>query len=110
MSTHTPGPWTFDPANKGRTFEHLYAITSASGAAVAYVPMRGDEAVVEANARTLAASVDLREALEGLVKVNEEWNAAVERITGRQPNWTDRYLDAARAALAKAKPQGVTCG
>ena len=50
---------------------------------------------------TIAA--ELLEALEALVRANEEWNAAVEKVIGRPPTWTDGYLDAARAAIAKAK-------
>lgn len=46
---------------------------------------------------------DLLAALEGLVKVNEEHNASVETVIGRPLNWKDTYLDAARAAIAKAR-------
>ena len=53
----------------------------------------------------ISAAPDLLEALEALVKANEEWNAAVEKIAGRPANWTDDYLNAARAAIAKAKGQ-----
>jgi hypothetical protein len=42
----------------------------------------------------------LREALRNLVKMNEEHNAAVEAVIGRPLNWSDNYLDEARAALA----------
>lgn len=49
------------------------------------------------------AADDLLEALEGLVAANEQWNEAMTDIIGRAPNWSDDYLDAARAAIAKAK-------
>jgi hypothetical protein len=42
----------------------------------------------------------LREALRNLVKMNEEHNAAIEAVIGRPLNWSDNYLDEARAALA----------
>ena len=41
----------------------------------------------------------LREALEGLVKINEDHNAACAKIIGKHPDWKDTYLDAARQAL-----------
>lgn len=44
---------------------------------------------------------ELRGALAELVKANEEWNAAVEKVIGRPPTWTDGYLDRARAALRR---------
>lgn len=47
-----------------------------------------------------AANAELREALRKLVQVNEEWNASVAAIIGRPPNWTDGYLDEARALLS----------
>jgi len=46
---------------------------------------------------------ELVSALSGLVKINEKWNAMVERTIGRPPNWTDGYLDMARAVLARRK-------
>lgn len=49
-----------------------------------------------------AALEETRKALAGLVKINEDWNASVEKIIGRAPNWSDDYLDAARAALKEA--------
>lgn len=57
-----------------------------------------------AHATAIAALPELIAALDGLVRCNEEWNANVQSIIGRPPNWTDGYLDAARAALAKARP------
>ncbi len=40
----------------------------------------------------------LRGALADLVKVNEDHNEAIERVTGKPPGWNDSYLDAARQA------------
>lgn len=53
-------------------------------------------------ARALAAEAKverLRAALADLVDCNERWNDAVLRIIHRPPNWTDNYLNAARATL-----------
>lgn len=41
----------------------------------------------------------LREALAGLVKINEQHAAALSNIMGKPVGWKDTYLDAARAAL-----------
>lgn len=38
-------------------------------------------------------------ALTGLVRINEEHNAAIEAAIGKQVGWKDSYLDDARAAL-----------
>lgn len=48
----------------------------------------------------------LVEALADLVRVNEEWNADVQKIVGRPPNWTDGYLNTAREALALVGEKG----
>jgi hypothetical protein len=41
----------------------------------------------------------LREALGNLIRMNEEHNAAVEKVMGRPLNWSDNYLNEARTAL-----------
>ena len=45
----------------------------------------------------------LAEALECLIKANEEHNAAIMAIIGRPTGWTDGYLEPARTALAEWK-------
>lgn len=101
--THTPGPWTW-----GENFEGLYG----SGRYNIILNHWIDEGMwlesgerQEANARLIAASPDLLEALEGMVEnacascndgyvircTKEEWEAHV------------RATHAARAAIAKAK-------
>ena len=45
----------------------------------------------------------LAEALEGLIKANEEHNAAIMAIIGKPTGWTDGYLEPARTALAEWK-------
>jgi hypothetical protein len=57
----------------------------------------------DATAALIAAAPELYEALEELVKANEEWNKAVAAIVTTPPSWADTYLDAARSALAKAR-------
>lgn len=54
----------------------------------------------EAQAELEAALQARTEALKELVAANEQWNASVAAVIGRPPNWTDGYLDKARAALA----------
>jgi len=46
-------------------------------------------------------------ALQNLVKINEDHNAAVEKIIGKPPGWNDSYLDAAREALSNTMPVQV---
>jgi hypothetical protein len=47
-----------------------------------------------------AAEIErLRGALGNLIRMNEEHNAAVEKVMGRPLNWSDNYLNEARAAL-----------
>lgn len=51
----------------------------------------------------LAGAAKLAEALERLIKANEEHNAAIMAIVGKPAGWTDAYLEAARTALAEWK-------
>lgn len=39
--------------------------------------------------------------LRELVQINEQHNAAVEKVIGRPVGWKDSYLDRARSLLAK---------
>jgi hypothetical protein len=48
----------------------------------------------------LARIEELEGALRGLIRMNEEHNAAVETVVGRPVGWTDDYLNVARRALA----------
>lgn len=94
--SHTKGPWRW----------------TGRGRLVAFVPGDVDETIVEtddgyyppfgADRDLIAAAPDLLEALQELVIANEQWNASVEDIVGRPPNWADGYLDKARAAISKA--------
>lgn len=59
----------------------------------------------EADADLICAAPDLLEALEGLVKSNEDHNERVSQIVGKPAGWHDSYLDQARAAIAKARGQ-----
>jgi len=49
--------------------------------------------------RQAAENKRLRGVLGNLVRMNEEHNAAVEKVMGRPLNWSDNYLNEARAAL-----------
>lgn len=51
-------------------------------------------------------TLQLLEALEGLVNVNEQHNAAIQRVTGTPAGWKDDYLNQARAAIAAARQEG----
>lgn len=54
---------------------------------------------IRTHAATLARAEQYREALAGLVAAHEHWNAGVMKVIGRPVNWTDDYLDKARALL-----------
>lgn len=62
-------------------------------------------AVQQANAKLIAAAPDLLEALDALVKINEDHNKSIQGVIGTPPGWNDSYLDAARKALSKARGQ-----
>ncbi len=68
------------------------------------------KARISADRETIRAKdaliAELVAALGGLVEINTKWNVTVEKTIGRPPNWTDGYLDMARAVLAKAKEAG----
>jgi hypothetical protein len=101
---HTPGPWSW-----GEGYDGLYGCgqdevlhsSYEGGMWLAHTKCR------EANARLMAAAPTLLDALQALVAASEAWNASVEQIIGRPPNWSDGYLDAARAAIAKAIGSGA---
>lgn len=46
---------------------------------------------------------DLLEALEDLVRVNEQHNLSIQAVTGKPAGWKDDYLNQARAAIARAR-------
>lgn len=93
MSTkHTPGPWNVDG---------IFICDDAGDRIVAEVPKMYDENDL-ANARLIAAAPELLEALQGLVRVNEEHNQSFIEVIGKPLNWKDDYLEAARAAIRKA--------
>lgn len=46
------------------------------------------------------ASWQIAKALEDLVRINEEHNAAISKIIGHPLGWKDDYLNAARDALS----------
>lgn len=107
----TPGPWFVetDLAEDGDI--NVCAPSDYAPLPLARVDVREhpDETeappreVALANALLMAAAPELLDALRGLVKVNEDWNKAVEGVIWRPIGWTDSYLSAARTAIAKAE-------
>lgn len=55
------------------------------------------------DARLIKAAPMLFQALIDLVKANEDWNAAVSKVVTTPPNWSDAYLDQARAAIREVR-------
>ena len=50
-----------------------------------------------------AGAAELANALERLIKANDEHNAAIMAVIGKPTGWTDGYLEPARTALAAWK-------
>lgn len=51
----------------------------------------------------MRAAPDLLDALENLVRINEQHNLSVQAVKGKPSGWKDDYLNQARAAISKAK-------
>lgn len=116
MGKHTPGPWVVAVSDFLDQWVCIYAPSgdpdldykSWEGIAMAYGC--GDSLgkgleKAKANATLIASAPDLLEALEGLVRVNEQHNAAIQSVTGRPAGWKDDYLNQARAAIARARDE-----
>ena len=104
-TSHTPGPWTFQGSMNGRVIQvgkddgH---IMQGGRDTIANVTMHGDESAFNqgeqtANARLIASAPELLACLEGIYAVAE----TVSEFYGNKLE----VLNAARAAIAKAKGQ-----
>ena len=84
--------------------EHLEAVARSLGD-TDYPAVTFPESVARKTATALRSLLlDYQErgrALANLIRMNEEHNAAVEKVMGRPLNWSDNYLNEARAALTK---------
>ena len=99
----TPGPWN----NMPKTEYVPICKQDEAGLALGFINSTNLERTAEgkANAYLIAAAPDLLEALDALVKINEDHNNSIQGVIGTPPGWNDSYLDAARKALAKARGQ-----
>ena len=95
MSKHVPGPWGLMPDNP---LQITHMVDHSDPLFLAEVNW-SNLAVAKANARLIAAAPELLEALRGYVERQEEHNATLTR-TAR--NASDKWLEDARAAIAKA--------
>ncbi|MEB0078069.1 hypothetical protein QN386_17910 [Pseudomonas sp. CCI3.2] len=101
---HTPGPWAIgDYEGPCECSDLVYAAPRPHGqnpicSLTGYFPREQRMA----NSKLIAASPELLEALQALVKINVEHNEAMMKIIGRPTQWNDSYLDLARAVIAKA--------
>lgn len=98
-----PGPWN----NMPKTEYVPICKQDEAGLALGFINSTNLERTAEgkANAYLIAAAPDLLEALDALVKINEDHNNSIQGVIGTPPGWSDSYLDAARKALAKARGQ-----
>lgn len=108
MSGHTPGPWSIQQSPQRHDGEFDFAVSAHGARILAECFGRAADKVgtilpANANARLIAASPELLEALKGLVQINEQHNEAVGKIIKKPLTWKDSYLDAARSAIAKAE-------
>ena len=92
MSAWTPGPWEVRP---GWLSGVMSDVTDADGCAIAWTNRHRPRAQ-EANARLIAASPDLYEALTEVIRVSSV------SFDGK-PNEIAEAYKAARAALSKVK-------
>lgn len=99
---HTPGPWEF--ASSGKGVRYIYASNRPQPIARPFTDLgRIPKDEFEANARLIAAAPELLDALEDLA------NDISERFDMDDPSTNPgirRAVEAARAALAKARGEG----
>lgn len=91
---HTPGPWEMDPFIRS-----THIVWGPDGQAVCALEDRGGTMI--ANAYLISAAPDLLAALEALTPILE---AAESNASGNPEwSWVSPRINAARAAVAKAK-------
>lgn len=100
----TPGPWFNGQDGFNLGCGVVYA-RHANGNPKDVATIRGWGGEQQQNSRLIASAPDLLEALDALVKINEDHNKSIQGVIGTPPGWNDSYLDAARKALAKARGQ-----
>lgn len=105
----TPGPWVVtEDIRTEEEVEYIagFNIEDAFGdEIVGSEGIYGDFGENRNNANLMAAAPDLLDALDALVKINEDHNNSIQGVIGTPPGWNDSYLDAARKALLKARGQ-----
>lgn len=109
MTAHTPGPWTYDADDKlnpdrafgiNRPWQDGDETGTETIAEVCHSNVPGR---AEADARLIAAALDMLAALEHLAAVGEA--GVIERRETGKPMWSvlDEIKTISRAAIAKAK-------
>ena len=105
----TPGPWfVIEDIRTEYGVEYIAGFniqTECGDELVGCQGIYGDFGGNRYNANLMAAAPDLLEALDALVKINEDHNKSIQGVIGTPPGWNDSYLDAARKALARARGQ-----
>lgn len=105
-TTHTPGPWRFEPRKTSPTHEITFGESRFRPTCiVGYVYKGHGLEVAEANARLIAAAPDLLETLEAAAEDVEEMGCTCsDRSEGHEPDCVGfMHAQKARAALAKAR-------
>jgi hypothetical protein len=102
MSAHTPGPWRAIPPEEQGSHFRSWIVGRGTATLVSVMNASGATAYNEADARLIAAAPDLLMALEDAVHLFEQCQPylADARVSSLPVRIS---LDAARAAIAKAR-------
>lgn len=96
MNRHTAGKWVVTGWKIGQ-IKNQFEITVITGENIA------GSLEMQENVNLVESVHELLEALEDLVRINEQHNSAIQSVTGKPAGWKDDYLNQARAAIAKAR-------
>lgn len=99
--THTPGPWIFgvyETTEPFRKIERHACVCDPITMMVIATTGSADDEQSQMDAELIAAAPDLLEACEALVTYHDRGDSRDNRLTD--------YLNAARAAIAKARGNG----
>lgn len=83
--------------------KYLRGTTNWCAAVAHSLNQRNPSAPATGIANAQGVNQQLLEALEDLVRVNEQHNLAIQQVTGTPAGWKDDYLNRARAAIAAAR-------
>lgn len=102
MTTHTPGPWTFNGIEPtGETVAH-HGKVRAGPKHIADCFYGATHADIAANARVISAAPELLKALKDIIDLGPVSEDLLDQGFGREINLTSHHIRAAQAAIEKA--------